>query len=119
MRLVLEGLVFNTSLITDELVQERYQASIDPEIVELFKKPAAEAEDLYFELGRVRAKTMLAWGQDDRAGALDVALLMLRLLRDGRLYVFPRCGHWAHVEHRGEYNRVVLQFFHDSQTDEI
>ena len=49
MRLVLEGLVFNTSLITDELVQERYQASIDPEIVELFKKPAAETEDLYFE----------------------------------------------------------------------
>ncbi len=30
MRLVLEGLVFNTSLITDEHVQERYQASIDP-----------------------------------------------------------------------------------------
>jgi len=73
------------------------QASIR-EIVELFKKPAAEAEDLSFELGRVRAKTMLAWGQDDRAGAFDVALLMLRLLRDGRLYVFPRCGHWAHVE---------------------
>jgi len=115
MRQVLESLVCNTSLITDEIVQERYQASIDPETVEVFKKPPAEAEDLYFELGKVRAKTLLAWGQDDRAGALDVALLMLRLLRDGRLYVFPRCGHWAHVEHRDEFNRIVLQFFQDAQ----
>ncbi len=115
MRQVLESLVCNTSLITDEIVQERYQASIDPETVEVFKKPSAEAEDLYFELGKVRAKTLLAWGQDDRAGALDVALLMLRLLRDGRLYVFPRCGHWAHVEHRDEFNRIVLQFFQDAQ----
>jgi len=115
MRQVLESLVCNTSLITDEIVQERYQASIDPETVEVFKKPPAEAEDLYFELGKVRAKTLLAWGQDDRAGALDVALLMLRLLRDGRLYVFPKCGHWAHVEHRDEFNRIVLQFFQDAQ----
>ena len=115
MRHVLESLVCNTSLISEELVQERYQASIDPEVVELFKKPAAEAEDLYFELCKVRAKTLLAWGQDDRAGALDVALLMLRLLGDGRLYVFPRCGHWAQVEHRDEFNRIVLQFLKDSQ----
>ena len=115
MRQVLESLVCNTSLITDEIVQERYRASIDPETVEVFKKPPAEAEDLYFELGKVRAKTLLAWGQDDRAGALDVALLMLRLLRDGRLYVFPKCGHWAHVEHRDEFNRIVLQFFQDAQ----
>jgi pimeloyl-ACP methyl ester carboxylesterase len=115
MRQVLESLVSNTSLITDDIVQERYEASIDPETLEVFKKPPAEAEDLYFELGKVRAKTLLAWGQDDRAGALDVALLMLRLLRDGRLYVFPRCGHWAHVEHRDEFNRVALQFFQESQ----
>lgn len=115
MRQVLESLVCNTSLITDEIVQERYQASIDPETVEVFKKPPAEAEDLYFELGKVRAKTLLAWGQDDRAGALDVALLMLRLLRDGRLYVFPKCGHWVHVERRDEFNRIVLQFFQDAQ----
>ncbi len=118
MRQVLESLVCNTSLITNEIVQERYQASIEPETLEVFKKPPAEAEDLYFELAKVRAKTLLAWGQDDRAGALDVALLMLRLLRDGRLYVFPRCGHWAHVEHRVEFNRVVMQFFQESQERE-
>ncbi len=118
MRQVLESLVCNTSLITDKLVQERFQASIDPEVVKLFKKPPADSEDLYFELAKVKAKVLLAWGQDDRAGALDVALLMLRLLGDSRLYIFPRCGHWAHVEHRDEFNRVVLQFLQDSRAEE-
>ena len=114
MRQLLESLVFNTSIITDELVQERFEASQDPEAVALFSKGAPEAEDLYFELVQVKAKTLLLWGQDDRAGALDVALLMLRRLQDARLYVFPRCGHWAQVEHRDEFNRVVLQFFQEA-----
>ena len=113
MRQVLESLVCNSSLITDELVQERYEASMDPEAVEVFKKGGADSEDLYFELPQVKSKTLLLWGQDDKAGALDVALLMLRRLQDARLYLFPRCGHWAQVEHREEFNRVVIQFFKD------
>lgn len=111
MRVVLESLVYNTSLITEDLVQERFEASTDPEAVEVFKKGAADSEDLYFELVNVKAKTLLFWGQDDRAGALDVALLMLRRIQNARLYLFPRCGHWAQVEHRDEFNRVAIQFF--------
>lgn len=114
MRLVLESLVYNTSLITEDLVQERFEASTDAEAVEVFKKGAADTEDLYFELVNVKAKTLLFWGQDDRAGALDVALLMLRRVQDARLYLFPRCGHWAQVEHRDEFNRVAVQFFSET-----
>jgi 2-hydroxy-6-oxonona-2,4-dienedioate hydrolase/4,5:9,10-diseco-3-hydroxy-5,9,17-trioxoandrosta-1(10),2-diene-4-oate hydrolase len=110
MRRLLESLVSNPSLVTDELVQERYESSIEPEILEINKKPSAEAEDLYFELPRVKAKTMLVWGQDDRAGALDVGLLMLRRIQDAHMVLFSKCGHWAQVEHRDEFNRVVLGF---------
>lgn len=113
MRVVLESLVYNTSLITEDLVQERFEASTDPEAVEVFKKGAADSEDLYFELVKVKSKTLLLWGQDDKAGALDVALLMLRRIQDARLYLFPKCGHWAQVEHRDEFNRVVIQYFQD------
>ena len=42
-------------------------------------------EDLYFDLLKVKAKTLVVWGQDDRAGALDVGLFMLRRL--------ARCAH--------------------------
>lgn len=110
MRQLLESFVSNPALITDDLVEERYASSIEPEILEINGKPAADAEDLYFELPRVKAKTLMIWGQDDRAGALDVGLIMLRRVPDGRLYLFSKCGHWAQVEHREEFNRVVLDF---------
>jgi len=111
MRQLLESLVSNKALITDELVQERFEASNDPELIALAKHGAPGTEDLYFDLLKVKAKTLIVWGQDDRAGALDVGLFMLRRLPDARMHIFPRCGHWAHVEYRDEFNRAVLNFF--------
>jgi 2-hydroxy-6-oxonona-2,4-dienedioate hydrolase/4,5:9,10-diseco-3-hydroxy-5,9,17-trioxoandrosta-1(10),2-diene-4-oate hydrolase len=111
MRQVLESLVYNTALITDELVQERFEAATDPEAIEVFTKGIPDTEDLYFELLNVKSKTLLLWGQDDKAGALDVALLMLRRLQDARLYLFPKCGHWVNVEYPEEFNRAVVHFF--------
>jgi pimeloyl-ACP methyl ester carboxylesterase len=111
MRQLLESLVSNKSIITDELVQERFEASNDPELIALATHGAPGTEDLYFDLLKVKAKTLIVWGQDDRAGALDVGLFMLRRLPDSRMLIFPRCGHWAHVEHRDEFNQEVLNFF--------
>ncbi|HXV84155.1 MAG TPA: alpha/beta hydrolase [Candidatus Binatia bacterium] len=114
MRQLLESLVSNKSLITDELVQERFEASNAPELIALAKHGAPGTEDLYFDLLKVQAKTLIVWGQDDRAGALDVGLFMLRRLPDARMHIFPRCGHWAHVEYRDEFNQIVLNFLQDS-----
>ncbi|HEY1298382.1 MAG TPA: alpha/beta hydrolase, partial [Chloroflexota bacterium] len=47
---------------------------------------------------------------DDRMGALDVGLLLTRRFPNGRMHIFNRCGHWAQVEHREEFNRVVIDF---------
>jgi 4,5:9,10-diseco-3-hydroxy-5,9,17-trioxoandrosta-1(10),2-diene-4-oate hydrolase len=115
MREVLESLVYDRSKITDDLVQERFEASNDPELIEIFgKQPAGPQDDLYAELPNLKAKTLIVWGQDDRAGALDVGLLMLRRLPDARMHIFSKCGHWAHVEHRDEFNQLVLNFFQNA-----
>jgi 2-hydroxy-6-oxonona-2,4-dienedioate hydrolase/4,5:9,10-diseco-3-hydroxy-5,9,17-trioxoandrosta-1(10),2-diene-4-oate hydrolase len=112
MRQVLESLVYDRSFVTDGLVQERFEASNHPQLVELFgKQPAAPQDDLYADLPNVKAKTLIVWGQDDRAGALDVGLLMLRRIPDARMCIFSKCGHWAHVEHRDEFDRMVIHFF--------
>ena len=110
MRQLLESLVSNASMVTDDLVRERYEASTDPEVVEVNKKPQGDLEDLYSELPNVKAPALLVWGQDDRAGALDVGLLMLRRIANARMILFSKCGHWANVEHRDEFNRVVVDF---------
>jgi pimeloyl-ACP methyl ester carboxylesterase len=111
MRQLIQSLTYDHQFITDELVQERFEASAAPDSVALFRDYFPPLEDLYPELTRVKAKALIIWGQDDRAGALDVGLLMLRQFQDARMYTFAKCGHWAQVEHRDEFNRVVLQFF--------
>jgi pimeloyl-ACP methyl ester carboxylesterase len=111
MRALLETLVFDQGLITDELVTARYEASIDPETVALNREGHWPRQSLDGLLGKVASPVMIVWGQDDRAGPIDSALAMLRLIPDARLHVFGRCGHWAQVERAAEFNRLVLDFF--------
>lgn len=110
MRWLLESLVYDRSRVTDEAVEERYAASIDPESVELFTKTPPQNEDLFADLDRISAPTLVIWGQEDRFGALDVGLHLIKRLQNARMFVFPRCGHWAHVEHAEEFNELVLDF---------
>jgi 4,5:9,10-diseco-3-hydroxy-5,9,17-trioxoandrosta-1(10),2-diene-4-oate hydrolase len=110
MRMLAESMVFDSSLVTDELVRERYEASLDPEAVKVFTSSPPAQEDFGPDLEQVRAKVLLIWGQEDRAGALEVGLYMLKRIPDCELHVFNRAGHWVQLERREEFNRLVLDF---------
>jgi pimeloyl-ACP methyl ester carboxylesterase len=110
MRNVLSRLVYDESMLTDEVVNERYEASIDPETIEVNSRGHWGRQSLEGELDRCVAPTLLVWGHDDRATPLDMAFLLMRKLRDVRLHVFARCGHWANVERSAEFNRLVMSF---------
>jgi pimeloyl-ACP methyl ester carboxylesterase len=111
MRQVLRALVFDHSAVTEEVVRERYEASIDPELIRINSGAPAPRQDLTPEFPKVKAPALVVWGLDDRAGALDVGLLMLRTFQDAQMHIFSRCGHWAQVEHSDDFNRLVLNFF--------
>lgn len=111
MRKVLTTLVFDAGRITDEVVKERYEASIDPETVAVHSLPAPKKQDLSAELGACKSPTLVVWGMDDRAGALDVGLVMTRLIPNAQMHIFNNCGHWAQVEHAAEFSELVLGFF--------
>src|SRR5262249_33239848 len=112
LRDLLQTILYNSKLLTEELFEERYQASIDPEVVELFGKRQGELarETLGPDLHKLKAKLLAVWGMDDRFGALDVGLQITRTVPDGRMHIFTKCGHWAQVEHAAEFNRLVLDF---------
>jgi pimeloyl-ACP methyl ester carboxylesterase len=110
MRTLLRTFVYDPSLVTDALVTERYQVSIDPELIRVNAGPRPEREDLTADLPRIAAPTLLMWGLDDRAGPLDVGILMTRAMPNAEMHIFNHCGHWAQVEHRDEFNEIVLAF---------
>ena len=114
----LRTLVFDRSLITDELIDERFRAANDPAVLAAmremgnsFTDPARYEEGLLWrDAHRLRHEVLLVWGREDRVNPLDGALLALKLIRRARLHVFGGCGHWAHLERFDEFNRLAFDF---------
>ena len=74
---------------------------------------AAERSDeppYWAMLHKVRARTLITWGRDDRVSPLDMALVPMRTIRDVELHVLPNCGHWAMIEQKSAWESVVLSF---------
>ncbi len=114
----LRSLVFDQKLITDALVDDRYEAARTPEALaamtslgrSFFDPATAEDGMLWREAHRLRNQVLLIWGREDRVNPLDGALVALKQIRKAQLHVFGRCGHWAQLEKAGEFNRLVLDF---------
>jgi pimeloyl-ACP methyl ester carboxylesterase len=113
MRQLMETMVFDSALVTEAAVRERYQASVAPDVLAMHApgQPQPGLEFLDGQLAALAAPTLLVWGAQDRAGPLEIALRMLRLLPRAELHVFSRCGHWAQLEHTDAFNAVVTAFF--------
>jgi len=113
LRELLRTIVFDSSFLTEETFEERYKASTEPDVVELWSKKQPEhiRENLGPDLHKLKAKLLICWGMDDRFGALDVGLQMMRLVNGARMHIFSKCGHWAQVEHADAFNRLMLDFF--------
>lgn len=111
--------VYDPSLITEALLEERFEAAMNPAIVAnppMEQKPGdPPAEDLWRDarLTGLPHRTLLIWGREDRVMPLDCAFPLLKQIPDARLYVIPRCGHWAQWEHADDFNTTVLRFLGD------
>jgi 4,5:9,10-diseco-3-hydroxy-5,9,17-trioxoandrosta-1(10),2-diene-4-oate hydrolase len=112
----LRTLVYDQSLVTDELVEERFAAASDPESLRAMASMgasfAADPEEgmLYREAHRLRQRVLLVWGREDRVNPLDGALVALKVIPRAQLHVFGRCGHWAQLEKFAEFNRLAMDF---------
>jgi 2-hydroxy-6-oxonona-2,4-dienedioate hydrolase len=110
MRTLIQTLLFDSSFLTEEVLQERYEASLDPDVIRIMRDQPPGREDLADQLHKVACPALIVWGMDDRFGALDIGLLMLRRFQNARMHIFSKCGHWAQVEHADEFNNLVLDF---------
>nr|AIU94116.1 2-hydroxy-6-oxo-6-phenylhexa-2,4-dienoate hydrolase [Cupriavidus sp. WS] len=112
---MLQVALYDQSLITEELLQGRWEAiQRQPEHLKNFLISAQKAPlstwDVTARLGEIKAKTFITWGRDDRFVPLDHGLKLVWGINDARLHVFSKCGHWAQWEHADEFNRLVIDF---------
>lgn len=120
----LESMVFDRSMITEELVQARWDQATEPSTLAsarrmygkaawaAMQKAAASSDTppYWAMLHKVRARTLITWGRDDRVSPMDMALVPMRTIPHAELHVFPRCGHWAMIEQKAAWEAAVLAF---------
>lgn len=118
LRAFISTMVVDQSLVTDELVEERFADATAPGSLEAMKSmgwsfwnpETAEDGMLWREAHRLRKHTLLTWGREDRVNPLDGAFAALKLIPKASLHVFPNCGHWAQIEAAEEFAEISLAF---------
>lgn len=117
MEAFLRSMVYDQSIVTEDLIKERFAQATDPATAggltamqKANRKFPAEGE-LWREAGQITHEVLITWGREDRVQPLDGAFVGFRLLENARLHVFPKCGHWAMVEQRDEFQRLTTDFF--------
>ncbi|ORM27780.1 alpha/beta fold hydrolase [Williamsia sp. 1135] len=120
----LTAMVFDRALVTDELIEERWEAAINPDAqatAQMMYGSAAFAMQQEFMaasdnppywsmMHKVSCPTLLTWGRDDRVSPPDMAMIPMRLIPQAELHVFPNCGHWVMIEAKGAFESAVGEF---------
>ena len=119
MREVIGLFAHDRRLITDELVEMRYRASLSPPVracwEAMFPAPRQRwVDDLALsgsELASVGVPVLMVHGRDDRVVPWQASSAqLLGLLPDSRLHVLSGCGHWTMIERTADFLAVVQPF---------
>ena len=115
----LEGTEIDQVSVSHGLRELRYDAEVmtiaDPngkltwkrsrDVVTKYDRP-----DVWDALPNVDVPTLVVRGADSTLLRHDVALRMVEAIPDSRLAEIPDGGHWSHLEHPDDYERIVTAF---------
>jgi 2-hydroxymuconate-semialdehyde hydrolase len=118
MRKLLDIFAFDRTLMSDELAELRYKASIQPGFQEAFENMFPEprqngVESLVSREEDIRAlphETLVVHGREDRVLPLSNSLTLAQWIARSQLHVFGRCGHWTQIEHAARFAQLVSNF---------
>lgn len=114
----LQNLVHDTSVLTPEFIEARFQASNHPEIIAnppLVFRPGMPPPPKEAHLTNdPRLKTLphrclLTWGIQDQVN-LPEGVKAFSVVPDQDVYLFDNTGHWAQWEQAEKFNELVLWF---------
>lgn len=117
-RFIREYLVYDGSKVSDEMIQERYKASIDPEVVAAppLRKPQGISNFRRWDFTRdsrlkdCTVPTLVLWGSEDKVNRPSGGETLRSRMPDCNLYLFSKTGHWVQWERADEFNAVTAAF---------
>ena len=121
MRQVLKLFAYDPSLVTDELVDQRYLATLRPGTAAAFRSAFHEPLQAVLDAAclaqeqvrEIRQPTLIIHGREDRIVPVATSLALGKTLGHARVHIVERCGHWTAVEHTAELLAVLQEFLND------
>lgn len=118
MRKLLDVFAFDRALMTDELAELRYKASIQPGFQEafasMFPAPRQNGVDALAsreqDIRALQHETLVVHGREDQVIPLSNSLTLVQWISRSQLHVYGRCGHWTQIEHAARFNLLVANF---------
>lgn len=114
-------LVYDGASVPDELIDSRYAASIDPEVVAHppLRRPSGPMAlrtlwrmDLTRDgrLKNLQTPTLVLWGRDDKVNRPAGGPMLANLMPTAQLVMTSHTGHWMQWERADLFNRLVVDF---------
>ncbi|MBN9636601.1 MAG: alpha/beta fold hydrolase [Actinobacteria bacterium] len=118
-------LVYEGDSVPDELIDLRYAASIDPEVVAdpPLSRPSGPFAlrtlwrmDLTRDsrLASLQTPTLILWGRDDKVNRPSGGPMLQNIMPNAELVMTSRTGHWMQWERADLFNQLVDEFLSDS-----
>lgn len=118
---VREYLVYEGASVPDDLIDVRYEASIQPDVVAnppLRRPTGRDALRTLWRmdftrdrrLARAQAPTLVVWGADDKVNRPSGGFTLARTMPHCDLYLAARTGHWVQWERPDLFNSLALDF---------
>ena len=123
MRRILDIMAFDRSLVTDDIADIRYRATIRPGVQERFERifpPPRQrwADATAFsdeQLAGIDHETLILHGREDRVVPVSVSEQLFQKIDRAQLHIFGRCGHWTQIEQKQRFISLVRQFLNEAE----
>jgi 4,5:9,10-diseco-3-hydroxy-5,9,17-trioxoandrosta-1(10),2-diene-4-oate hydrolase len=111
MRRVFEKQLYDTSLVTDELLDERISiADLQPRRV----LTSMQVPNLSPELQGLACPVFALWGVNDKFCPMSGAVTLATSCKNIRVVLLSECGHWVMVEKQAFFNDGCTRFLLES-----
>lgn len=118
MKELMDIFAWNRELVTDELAESRYRASIQPGFPEsyaaMFPPPRQRWVDAMAftddQIRSVSCPTLICHGREDQIIPLDTSQRFFSLIPQSELHLFGQCGHWTQIEYAEIFNKMLSDF---------
>ena len=114
-------LVFDGTSVPDDVIDVRYRASIDPEVVAdppLTRPSGPKALRTLWRMDLTRDRrlknlqtpTLILWGRDDKVNRPAGGPMLLGAMPNAELVMTSHTGHWMQWERAELFNQLVTEF---------